>query len=296
MASVVVLPIHDPAGELLPRLPRVMPHVEGIFAGAFLGITAATVESQPEWVEWLKTRTFFRCMIHRPGLAVGDQFRELYVSAAAAYPPDTLLHLCFVDRLAFILQSEYCQQFTDDMLAARYDESPLIFHRSEAAWATHPANYRAAEQMVTTAGQLLFGRTLDFAWCHLVMRADTLGAIIPRTKRPDMSMVAEIVVQAMRQRHPHQGRGLAGLGRSISDGPRCLPAQARARGESSGDAKTVGLRHPDAPDPRRGGERDSPFAVATAHAHAQTTDAITHRVIAPSTNLRNRAERCHNDV
>ena len=200
MASVVVLPIHDPAGELLPRLPRVMPHVEDIFAGAFLGITAATVESQPEWVEWLKTRTFFRCMIHRPGLAVGDQFRELYASAAAAYPPDTLLHLCFVDRLAFILQSEYCQQFTDDMLAARYDESPLIFHRSEAAWATHPANYRAAEQMVTTAGQLLFGRTLDFAWCHLVMRADTLGAIIPRTKRPDMSMVAEIVVQAMRQR------------------------------------------------------------------------------------------------
>ena len=120
-------------------------------------------------------------------------------SAAAAYSSDTLLHLCFVDRLAFILQSEHCQQFTNDMLAARYDESPLIFHRSEMAWATHPANYRAAEQMVTTAGQLLFGRTLDFAWCHLVLQADALGAIISRTRRSDMSMVAEIVVQAMGQ-------------------------------------------------------------------------------------------------
>ena len=87
-------------------------------------------------------------MIHRPGLAVGDQFRELYANAAAAYPPDTLLHLCFVDRFAFILQSEHSRPFIDDMLVARYDESPLIFHRSEAAWATHPANYRAAEQMV----------------------------------------------------------------------------------------------------------------------------------------------------
>jgi hypothetical protein len=200
MASIAVLPIHDPAGELLPHLLRVMPRMESAFNGAFMGITAVTAERRPEWVDWLETHAFFQCIIHQPGLAVGDQFRELYARAAAAYPPDTLLHLCFVDRLAFILQSEHCQPFIADMLAAHYDESPLIFHRSEAAWATHPANYRAAEQMVTTAGQLLFGRTLDFAWCHLVIRADALGEIIPRTKRPDMSMVAEIVVQALGQR------------------------------------------------------------------------------------------------
>jgi len=200
MASIVVLPIHDPAGELLPHLRKVMPQMEGVFSGAFLGITAITAETQPGWVDWLETRTFFRCMIHRPGLTVGDQFRELYASAAAAYSPDTLLHLCFVDRLAFILQGEHCQPFIADMRAVHTDESPLIFLRSEAAWATHPGNYRAAEQMATTAGQLLFGRTLDFAWCHLVLRADALGAIIPRTRRPDMSMVAEIVVQAMEQR------------------------------------------------------------------------------------------------
>ena len=199
MASVVVLPIHDPAGELLPHLPKIMPRMEGVFAGAFLGITAVTAETQPGWVDWLQTHEFCRCIFHRPGLAVGDQFRELYASAAAAYSPDTLLHLCFVDRLAFILQSAHRQSFVDDMQAAHTDESPLIFHRSEAAWATHPANYRAAERMVTTAGELLFGRTLDFAWCHLAIRAGALGDILPRTSRPDMSMMAEIVVQAMGQ-------------------------------------------------------------------------------------------------
>jgi hypothetical protein len=197
MASVAVLPIHDPAGELLPHLLKIMPQMEGIFASTFLGVTAVTAETQPEWIDWLETQAFFQCMIHRPGLAVGDQFRELYANAAAAYPPDTLLHLCFVDRLAYILQSEHSRPFIDDMRVAHYDESPLVFQRSEAAWATHPANYCAAEQMVTTAGQLLFDRTLDFAWCHLVMRANALGSIIPRTRRPDMSMVAEIVVQAM---------------------------------------------------------------------------------------------------
>jgi hypothetical protein len=210
MASVAVLPIHDPAGELLPHLPKVMPRMASAFAGAFLGITAATAEAQPGWVDWLHAHDcggggfehdgFYRGIFHRPGLAVGDQFRELYAGAAAAYPPDALLHLCFIDRLAFILQSAQCGAFVADMQAADTEDSPLIYHRSEAAWATHPANYRAAERMVTTAGELLFGRTLDFAWCHLAIRAGALGEIIPRTSRPDLSMMAEIVVQAMGQR------------------------------------------------------------------------------------------------
>ncbi|MCU0502725.1 MAG: hypothetical protein MUC51_13350 [Anaerolineae bacterium] len=199
MASFVVLPIHDPAGELLPHLRKVTSQMERLFDGAFLGITAATAEAQAAWIDWLESNAFFRCIVHRPGLGVGDQFRELYAGAAAAYSPEARLHLCFVDRLAFILQSSHCQQFIDDMLDAGNDESLVIFHRSEAAWATHPANYRAAERMATTAGHLLFGRTLDFAWCHLVIRAEALGALIPRSKRPDMSMVAEIVVQAMGQ-------------------------------------------------------------------------------------------------
>jgi hypothetical protein len=198
-SPVVVLPIHDPGGELLPHLPKLTSRLKRVFAGAFVGVTAVTAENQPGWVHWLATHAFCQPILHRPGLAVGDQFRELYAGAAAAYPPDTLLHLCFIDRLAYILQSVHRQSFTDDMRTAGSEDTPLIFHRSEAAWATHPANYRAAEQMVTTAGELLFGKTLDFAWCHLAIRAGALGEIIPRTERPDMSMMAEVVVQALGQ-------------------------------------------------------------------------------------------------
>src|SRR6185369_12610676 len=71
---------------------------------------------------------------------------------------------------------------------------PLIFQRSEAAWETHPRNYRELEQIVTRVGELLFNRSLDFAWCHLVVQAAQLQAILPHIKNHDLSMVAEMVL------------------------------------------------------------------------------------------------------
>ncbi len=166
------------------------------FAGAFLGVTALTAEARPDWIAWLRDQSFFRYIVHRAGLAVGDQFRELYARAASACAPHTPLHLCFLDRLAFIFQSEHCEPFIEDMRAVQEEELPMLFHRSAAAWASYPANYRTTEQMVTTAGELLLGKTLDFAWCHLAVRSDTLSEITPRTERPGLSMMAEIIVQA----------------------------------------------------------------------------------------------------
>jgi hypothetical protein len=192
---IVVMPLHDPTGVLFPHLSRITPQLRALFAEAFIGVTAHTAAAQPEWLAWLKAQDFFRPLYQQPGLAVGDQFRELYVRAAAAYPPDQVLHLCFEDRLAFVLQGAHCQPFVADIQAVRPDQTPLIFHRSAAAWATHPHNYRVAEGMVTTAGELLFGQVLDFAWCHLALRASQLAAIMPGTRRPDISVVAEMVLQ-----------------------------------------------------------------------------------------------------
>ena len=38
----------------------------------------------------------------------------------------------------------------------------------------------------------LFHKSLDFAWCHLVVPARQLQAILPHVKNRDISMVAEI--------------------------------------------------------------------------------------------------------
>lgn len=191
---IVVMPLNDPTGVLFPHLARIMPQLRALFAEAFVSVTARTVDAQPEWIAWLKTQDFFRPLFQQAGMAVGHQFHELYTRAAATYPADQVLHLCFEDRLAFILEGEHRQAFTTDIQAVRPDETPLIYHRSTAAWDTHPCNYRIAEQMVTAAGELLFGRVLDFAWCHLVLRAGQLAAIMPGVHRPDISMVAEVVL------------------------------------------------------------------------------------------------------
>ena len=198
--GTLVMPLHDPSGLAFAHLRAIMPALRDLFAGACVGVTAVTAATQPEQVAWLVQEDFFRPLIQRAGLAVGDQFRELYAAAAATGDPGQLLHLCFSDRLSYILQSGQRESFAADIRAIRPAETPLIFQRSEAAWQTHPRNYRAAERMVTTAGELLFGQTLDFAWCHLVVRAGQLAEILPRVHRPDMSMVAEIVLHLMSSR------------------------------------------------------------------------------------------------
>jgi hypothetical protein len=125
---------------------------------------------------------------------VGEDFLKLYAWAAVTCQPETLLHLCFLDRVTFTLQSQYQKQFIADIQAVSAEKAPLIFQRSEVAWETHPRNYRELEQMVTRVGELLFNQSLDFAWCHLVVQAGQLQAILPHIKNPDLSMMAELVL------------------------------------------------------------------------------------------------------
>jgi hypothetical protein len=48
--------------------------------------------------------------------------------------------------------------------------------------------------MITRVGELLYGRTLDFAWCHLAVTAGQLRRILPLVRNHDMSVLAEMVL------------------------------------------------------------------------------------------------------
>ena len=127
-------------------------------------------------------------------MPVGERFKGLYEFAADSSPPDQVLHLCFPDRLAFALQSEHRADFMDDVRSLDPTEPPLIYQRSERAWETHPVRYREIEDMVTHAGELLFGKSLDYAWCHIAIRAGDLRGIIAGVSEPGMPMLAEIIL------------------------------------------------------------------------------------------------------
>ena len=38
------------------------------------------------------------------------------------------------------------------------------------------------------------GKAIDFAWCHLVIQAFQLAKVLTEVHRPDLSMVAEMIV------------------------------------------------------------------------------------------------------
>jgi hypothetical protein len=194
MQPVAVMPLHDPEGMVLPHVKQITPQLKRVFGRALVSVTAATRDAQPAWMDWLEAEGFFRVITNRAGMAVGDQFRALYADAVNACGPEPILHLCFADRVAFALQSEYREQFLADVGAVTEADVPLLFQRSERAWRTHPQNYRAVEQIATQVGEMLFDRSLELAWCHLVVQSRQLARVLPRVGRSDLSMLAEILL------------------------------------------------------------------------------------------------------
>lgn len=126
-------------------------------------------------------------------MQIGEHFHYLYQRTAGAAPPDQVIHLCYLDRIAFALQSEYRDEFLTDINSLSLADVPLIFQRSQFAWDTHPQNYRQLEGIVTTVGKNLFGVDLDYAWCHIAISAGQLREIMPLVRNPDLSMVAEMI-------------------------------------------------------------------------------------------------------
>jgi hypothetical protein len=194
MQPVIVWPVHDPEGHIFSHLERIAPLLRTLFGRVFLGITSPTREAHPRHIRRLEADDFFAVTFSPAGALIGDQFLALYTSAAAACAPGQILHLCFIDRVAFILQSQHQHAFVADVRAVTDQNTPLLFQRSEAAWATHPRTYREIEHMATRVGELLLGESLDFTWCHLAVQARQLLPILPHIKRRDLSMLAEILL------------------------------------------------------------------------------------------------------
>ena len=191
---VIVFPLHDPEGGLFPHISAVRSLLTAIFGRAFVSVTPETAVACLPQVAALACDPFFDLLMLEAKLPVGLQFRRLYAHAAEQCHADQLVHLCFIDRAAFALQSHHRASFVHDMRAVRPEDTPLLFQRSPAAWATHPRNYFELEQSVTAAGERLLGKSLDFAWCHLAVRASCLRELLPRVVRHDLSMMAELAL------------------------------------------------------------------------------------------------------
>jgi hypothetical protein len=194
MLPTIVFPFHDTDGLMFSHLETITPQLKEIFAQAFVSISLLTQQVQMERINQLEADEFFRLNFNEPNTMIGDHFLAVYRNAVTHCSPEQVLHLCTIDRVAFALQSEHQDQFIQDIQAASNEPVPVLFQRSQAAWETHPRNYREIEHLAIRTGKILFNQSLDFVWCHLVIQAQQLGKILPHLKHHDLSVVAEMVL------------------------------------------------------------------------------------------------------
>ena len=194
MKPVAVIPMNDPEGKYFPHLRAIYPQLRRIFARMYTCVNPSTQKALPDQIAWLTADDFFVVNQYVESRSVGTEFTELFSRAAAECPPEQVLHLCFIDRVAFALQTAHQAAFIADIQQLLPAATPRIFQRSEQAWETHPDNYRQIEQFVTYVGQLLLGRSLDFAWCHMAVQAQHLLEALATVRSEDLSFFAELVL------------------------------------------------------------------------------------------------------
>lgn len=192
MKPAIAFPFTDPDGTMFHHLQTILPDLKKHFERAYICPPLSTLQNS-EHIQQLKTDDFFTIFPVDREMQIGEHFAYLYQHAAETAHSDQCIHLCYVDRLAFALEGPYRDALLADVDSLFGRDVPLVFQRSEFAWNTHPQNYRQLEGIVTTVGRNLFGRELDYAWCHIVVQAGQLRAIMPLVKNPDLSMVAEMI-------------------------------------------------------------------------------------------------------
>jgi hypothetical protein len=193
LLPTVAFPYHDPDLQMFPHLQAILPDLKALFKRAYI-CPPLNTRRHASLMEWLARDDFFMVFPLDRQLQIGEHFSYLYMKAAQAADPDEIIHLAYIDRLSFALEGQYREQFMRDVKSLTLEHLPLIFQRSATAWQTHPRNYYEIESFVTTIGKILFGKSLDYAWCHLVVRAAQLLKILPQVRKPDLSMVSEMVL------------------------------------------------------------------------------------------------------
>lgn len=192
MKPALAFPYTDPDGTMLPHLRSILTDLKSHFDHAYVCSPPASLQLLRQ-NDLILADDFFTVIPVGADELIGERFARLYQRAGEEAPPGQIIHLCYPDRVAFALGGGYRQAFLEDVDSLTPDDLPLIFQRSQYAWETHPQNYRQLEGIVTTVGKNLFGRELDYGWCHIVVQAKHLREIMPKVKNPDLSMVAEMI-------------------------------------------------------------------------------------------------------
>jgi len=191
MKPALAFPFSDPDGTMFHHLQVILPDLKKHFERAYLCPPLSTWE-HVDHMGQLQADDFFTLFRAEREMQIGEHFAYLYQRAADAAPSEQIIHLCYLDRLAFALEGEYKDAFLKDIDSLSARDVPLIFQRSQFAWESHPHNYYELEGIVTTVGRNLFDKELDYAWCHIAVRAGELSEIMSHVKNHDLILQRKV--------------------------------------------------------------------------------------------------------
>ncbi len=197
---ILTFPYYDPSGRYNHAFQRQLETLQSAFDAVCVSVASPTGKDNASFVRYLEAQgcaTFD----NPAGATIGKQSREALRLALARAQVRQPIFFGFLDRILFTLETEWRWQFLQDLKVYRSAEF-LMFERSQAAWDTHPENYREIEQMVSRMFELFCGRSIELMPCALLLSYDAASSILSQSSSPSYEVWAEWTLLAMRSGIP----------------------------------------------------------------------------------------------
>src|SRR5258706_2295180 len=114
MKPALAFPYNDPDGTMLPHIQTIVPDLKNHFDHAYISASPSAYELLKQ-KDLIHADSFFTVFPVDETKLIGESFATLYQRAAEIAPPDQPLHLCYPDRVAFVLEGEYRDSFLADV-------------------------------------------------------------------------------------------------------------------------------------------------------------------------------------
>lgn len=189
---------YDPAVQYNRVFQRQLDALQSAFDVVCVSVAPPTGEDNADFVHYLKAQD---CAVsdNPTEATIGNQSREA-LRLALQYT-DQPIFFAFLDRILFALETQWRGQFLQDLQVCRAAEF-VVFERSQAAWDTHPSNYREIEQMVSRIFELFCGRSIELMSCALLLSYHAAGAILSQSTSLSHEVWAEWMLLAIKDGIP----------------------------------------------------------------------------------------------
>lgn len=195
---ILTFPYYDPNGTYSQAFRRQLATLKSAFDAICISAIPPTSANNPGLVRLLEDEG---CLIFNndPTAPIGDQSREaLRLATDQAQQP---ILFGFLNRLLFVLETKWRTRFLQDLTTHQAAEF-LVFERSEAAWDTHPSNYREIERMVSRMFEFLSGRFIELAPCGFILDQSAADTILSQSTSASWDVWAEWILLALKNDIP----------------------------------------------------------------------------------------------